>query len=257
MRNAIVINVCEVHKMNEVIKQEGVEDLAECFATSRRPDRGTRVVVFVGDSNLDFQRAVLDDLEPTARQILDAAGLRPVEGYLLFAFDKGGVLAEIGLDETVELWDRRIHRFLAFESERSFRFMLDGRRFEWGQETITGRVLKILADVKPKTHGVWLERRDEPDLLIADDDTVNLAGRKLERFRTGKLFFLCIEGTLHPWPQKTITMEQIAELGGWDPSDGVIEVDADQNERQLSPGEVVTLKPGMAYGKRIKWKRGK
>lgn len=242
--------------MDDIVKQEDVEDLAECFASSRRPDQGTRVAVLVGDADHDFRRVVLDDLEPTARQILDAAELRPVESHLLFAFDKGDVLAEIGLDETVELWDRRINRFLAFKSERSFRFMLDGRRFEWGQESITGRVLKVLADVNPKTHGVWLERRDEPDLLIADDDTANLAGRKLERFRTGKLFFLCIEGTLHPWPHETITMEQIAALGGWDPSVGVIEVDADQNERQLDPGEIVTLKPGMSYGKRIKWKRG-
>ena len=242
--------------MDDIVKQEGVEDLTECFASSRRPEQGTRVGVLVGDADLDFQRVVLDDLEPTARQILDAAGLRPVESHLLFAFDKGGVLAEIGLDETVELWDRRINRFLAFKSDRSFRFMLDGRRFEWGQDSITGRVLKVLADVNPKTHGVWLERRDEPDLLIEDDNTVNLAGRKLERFRTGKLFLLCFEGTLHPWPHETITMEQIAALGGWDPSEGVIEVDADQNERQLDPGEIVTLKPGTSYGKRIKWKRG-
>ncbi len=242
--------------MDGIVTQEGVEDLAECFASSRRPDQGTRVGVLVGDADLDFRRVILDDLEPTVRQILDAAGLRPVESCLLFAFDKGGVLAETGLDETVELWDRRINRFLAFRSERSFRFMLDGRRFEWGQDSITGRVLKVLADINPKTHGVWLERPDEPDLLIADDDSANLADRKLERFRTGKLFFLCIEGTLHPWPHETITMEQIAALGGWDPSAGVIEVDADQNERQLAPGEVVTLKPGKSYGKRIKWKRG-
>jgi hypothetical protein len=242
--------------MDDIVKQEGVEDLAECFASSRRPEQGARIGVRVGDADLDFQRVVLDDLEPTARQILDAAGLRPVESYLLFAFDKGGVLAEIGLDETVELWDRRINRFLAFKSERSFRFMLEGRRFEWGQDSITGRVLKVLANVNPRTHGVWLERRDEPDLLIEDDNTVNLAGRELERFRTGKLFFLCIEGTLHPWSHETITMEQIAALGDWDPSEGVIEVDADQNERQLGPGEIVTLKPGTSYGKRIKWKRG-
>lgn len=242
--------------MDNIVKQEGVEDLAECFANSRRPEQGTRIGVLVGDPDLDFQRVVLDDLEPTTRQILDAAGLRPVESHLLFAFDRGGILAEVGLDEIVELWDRRINRFLAFKSERSFRFMLDSRRFEWGQDSITGRVLKVLGDVNRKTHGVWLERRDAPDLLIEGEDSVSLAGRKLERFRTGKLFFLCIEGTLHPWPHETITTEQIAAVGGWDPLQGVIEVDADQNERQLDPGEIATLKPGMSYGKRIKWKRG-
>lgn len=72
----------------------------------------------------------------------------------------------------------------------------------------------------------------------------------------GPKFTLNIEGALYDWDEDTITTEQIAELGGWDPSIGVIEIDKDNNERTLSPGEVVELKPGMGFGKKIKWKRG-
>ncbi|MGD9869002.1 MAG: hypothetical protein AB7U38_13475, partial [Hyphomicrobiales bacterium] len=110
--------------------------------------------------------------------------------------------------------------------------------------------------VDPATHGVWLERRGEPDLFIKNEDRVPLHGKEVERFCTGPLFILCIENTSHRWPKNTITMEEIAALGGWDPSVGVIEVDKDQNERQLKPGEVITLKPGMSYGKKLCWKRG-
>jgi hypothetical protein len=41
-----------------------------------------------------------------------------------------------------------------------------------------------------------------------------------------------------------------------DASNGVIEVDEDQNERTLAPGEVIKLRPGVAYGKKLCFKRG-
>ena len=68
---------------------------------------------------------------------------------------------------------------------------------------------------------------------------------------------LNIEGVgLVEWHDHTITTEQIAALGGWEPSQGVVEVDADNNERTLQPNEVVHLKPGLGFGKKHRWKRG-
>lgn len=72
----------------------------------------------------------------------------------------------------------------------------------------------------------------------------------------GKTFFLDIEGVEHPWHQDTITTEEIAQLGGWDVSAGVIEIDKDNNERTLASGEVIELKPGHGFAKKIRWKRG-
>lgn len=72
----------------------------------------------------------------------------------------------------------------------------------------------------------------------------------------GPKYTLNIEGREIPWESGTITTEQIAELGGWDVSQGVIEVDKDNNERTLAPGEVVDIKPGQGFGKKHKWKRG-
>ena len=72
----------------------------------------------------------------------------------------------------------------------------------------------------------------------------------------GPKYTLNIEGREIPWESDTITTEQIAELGGWDAGQGVIEVDKDNNERTLAPGEVVEIKPGQGFGKKHKWKRG-
>lgn len=70
------------------------------------------------------------------------------------------------------------------------------------------------------------------------------------------VYILNIEGQEIPWNHETITVEEIARLGGWDPAQGVIEVDKDNNERTLTPGESIKIKPGHGFGKKHRWKRG-
>ena len=72
----------------------------------------------------------------------------------------------------------------------------------------------------------------------------------------GPKYEIDIEGVLKPWDQPTFTTEQLITLGGWDPSQGAIEIDRDNNERTLRPGEVVELKPGHGFSKKVKFKRG-
>ena len=72
----------------------------------------------------------------------------------------------------------------------------------------------------------------------------------------GPKFHLDIEGTLFEWAESTITTEQIIELGGWEPSKGAVLIDEDNIERTLQPGEVVELKPGMGFSKKVHFKRG-
>lgn len=72
----------------------------------------------------------------------------------------------------------------------------------------------------------------------------------------GPRYCVNTEGNEHPWTRSTITYEEIAQLGGWPASQGVIQIDEDNTERPLSPGEVVRLRPGHAFCRRVRWKRG-
>lgn len=65
-----------------------------------------------------------------------------------------------------------------------------------------------------------------------------------------------IEGAFKPWNRETITTEEIAELGGWDPSLGVIMIDEENVEHTLKPGEVIKLRPGIGFSKKVWFKRG-
>ncbi len=70
-------------------------------------------------------------------------------------------------------------------------------------------------------------------------------------------FEIDIEGEFKPWDKDTITTEEVAALGGWDVSEGVVLIDLeDGTERNLEPGEVVKLRPGMGFSKKIKFQRG-
>jgi len=72
----------------------------------------------------------------------------------------------------------------------------------------------------------------------------------------GPKYYINIEGTEFPWQKDTITTEEIIGLGGWEVSQGAIEIDSDNNERTLQPGEVIHIKPAHSFSKKIRWKRG-
>jgi hypothetical protein len=72
----------------------------------------------------------------------------------------------------------------------------------------------------------------------------------------GPKFFVDIEGDLKPWDKPTITTDEVIALGGWDASQGAILIDKDNNEQTLKPGEVVELKPGHGFSKKVRFKRG-
>ncbi len=219
-------------------------------------DLDETTTIKLGNNALEFSDLKITDPMPTGRQIIEAGGFEPAEEFLIFLVSPDHWISEVKLDETVDIRGHGEEQFLIFKSDRSWRALINGKRFEWGEEAISGRVLKWLAQVDAKSYGVWLEVRDEPDQLIKDSEQVSLTSAGVERFRTDLLIQVCIEDVLHPWSSRTITTEEIAALGGWEVSQGVIEVDSDQNERTLAPKEVVELRQGVSFGKKLRFKRG-
>lgn len=72
----------------------------------------------------------------------------------------------------------------------------------------------------------------------------------------GQKFFVEIEGIEYEWHQETITVAQIRDLGNLPKDLPVIQVDPDNNERTLAENEVIILKPGHRFGKKVRYKRG-
>jgi hypothetical protein len=73
----------------------------------------------------------------------------------------------------------------------------------------------------------------------------------------GLRYLINIEGSEHPWDKETITVPEIRQLGNLPTTDPVIEVDLQDNtERTLAENEIVEVKPGKGFGKKVKFQRG-
>lgn len=74
--------------------------------------------------------------------------------------------------------------------------------------------------------------------------------------RSGKKFFVNIEGVEYPWDSETITTQEIRTLVNLPADLPVIEEAPDGTERTLVENETVTLKPGHRHGRGSKYRRG-
>jgi hypothetical protein len=134
---------------------------------------------------IDDRRHAASDPVVTGQQLLDLAGKRPSDQHLVYQLLKTGQMEGLRPDETVDLRQPGIEKFLTFESDRAFFFTLDGRKFEWAAPVISGRKLKDLAQVDPATYDVWHEIRGAEDRAIGDQELISLETTGTERFFTG------------------------------------------------------------------------
>jgi hypothetical protein len=137
--------------------------------------------VYIDELTYDIGDPIL-----TGQQLLDAAGKRPSDQYLLYQVLQNGQFEGIRPDELVDLRRPGLERFLTFKSDRAFFFTLDNRKWEWPVSKISGRKLKDLAGVDSQSFEVWQEIRGGEDQEIPDSGFVSLDPEGTERFFTGK-----------------------------------------------------------------------
>ena len=123
----------------------------------------------------------MDDPVPTGRQILACAGLNPEEGWSLFAILPSGDFEDVRLDETFDLRGNGAEEFIAFQTDRDFKFTLKGNQLEWGKPAISGRELGKLAELK-EGEAVFLEVPGGEDRLVSENDLIPLTKPGIEHF---------------------------------------------------------------------------
>lgn len=78
-----------------------------------------------------------------------------------------------------------------------------------------------------------------------------------DKRQSGPKYEVNIEGETYAWSGDTITVAQLRELGHLPADTPVIEVDLKSNvERTLDDDEVVRLRPGQGFGRKVSFKRG-
>ena len=134
---------------------------------------------------LDGKRLEISDPLVKGRDVLEAGGLLPVDDYLLFYRMPDGLVADINLSEEVDLRQPGREEFTSIKADRLFYLVVDGRRFPWGKDEISGAELRVLAHI-PDSHDVFFDPKGGKDDEIEADEIVSLKGKDTEHFYTEK-----------------------------------------------------------------------
>jgi hypothetical protein len=165
--------------------------------------------------HMQFRPLEIADPVPTGRQIMDMAGLKSPEEHSLFAILPSGDFEDIRLNETFDLREKGVERFIAFKADQFFKFTLDDHQITWGNATINAADLYLLADVDDET-AVFLEVRGGEDILIDPNGKVDLSKAGVERFITAPKpnegYVIILNSREYTLPGPLATYEQIVAL---------------------------------------------
>lgn len=160
----------------------------------------------------------LQDRTSTGSQILAAANLRPDTEYALLHWPAVGPTREIGLEEVTTLpHEGAPLEFIAVKADGVQYFVLDGQRFAWAGPLTFEAICKVgrLAN----NLEVLLERRDEPDLVLAPGQEVDLRQTGVEHFSTReKIWKLDVQGELTEWNTPKVVVRDALIKAGIDPN---------------------------------------
>ncbi|TAU37397.1 hypothetical protein ELG97_32135 (plasmid) [Rhizobium leguminosarum] len=191
------------------------DDLGDALREGRalRPSRRYRFLFALGDVN--FRALDISDPVPLGRQILESANLDPRSGYSLFGILPSGDFDDVSLNEPFDLRARGAERFVAFLTDRTYKFTLNDDQLAWGKPLLSGAVLYKLA--KPaEDEAVFLEVAGGEDRLIEPAELVDLNEPGIERFVTAPKPPSEIEIIVNARPRivhgRLVTFEQIVQL---------------------------------------------
>lgn len=197
------------------MKYPDIDDVGDAIREGRTLREAAAYRIRFGLDGLNFRNINVPDPVPTGRQILASAGLDHRTDYILYAYLDTGDFEDVRLDETFDLRGKGAERFIAFKSDRDFKFSLNDRQLAWGHANMLGSVLYDLAETSPDD-AVFLEVRGGEDLLIEPDDRINLDAPGIERFITAakpqKGYIILVNSVEETVPDKHVTFEQVVKL---------------------------------------------
>lgn len=171
------------------------------------------------NADLQFRGAEVEDKTPTGAQLAEAAGFKSSQQATVLHFLADGELEDIRPTETVTLTTEE-ERFVIVESDRSFRFTVDGERFDWPVRIISGGTVRKLGQVAADSE-LLLDREDQPDKVIEPHQLVDLGSPGVEAFKSRKPHWeLNVQGVPVISDAPSIGVRDAVVEAGFDPDTG-------------------------------------
>ena len=200
---------------NDTPALQEFEDVGDAIRNGRPLRPANKYRFRLANGNLEFHPFAVSDPVPLGRQILEGAGLDPKDGYSLFGILESGDFEDVRLDETFDLREHGVERFIAFLTDREFKLTLDDAELEWGKPVISGAVLYRLGEVG-EDDAVFLRKPGDTDRLIEPDELIDLNEPGIEHFivatRPPRQFEIFVNTKPHKVTGEIVTFEQIVAI---------------------------------------------
>lgn len=205
------------------------------------------ITVQIAGDDLQFRPVHLEDRTPTGAQIAAAAGFTPDQLPVILQLLPSGALEDIRPDEIAKITDG-LNRFIVVESDRKYLLTVDGARFEWPCHHISGQTIRILADIADNKR-LLLEREDEADKDIENNEFVDLDEPGVERFITRKVIWkLNVQGVVYEFETHTVSVREAMIKAKLDTNQAwqIFLMVSDQPKKELTINDVIDLRaPGI------------
>lgn len=207
----------------------------------------THQTIQILDEHFSSRQVSIDDDKLTGRQIAEAAGCNSTDEVIVLQQLPTGALEEIRPEELVDLRAVGIERFFVIEGDATYRFILDGLKFEWPRHLVNAATLRQLAR-KFDVDVVW-ELESAPDRILTETDVIDLKQSGTERFKTKKrapTVRVYYADTPYELPRRPHTTEEL--LAHFKVEAGYL-LDLIDHGRliELKPGQVVQIQDDMHF----------
>lgn len=204
----------------------------------------------VADATLDAKSVELDHPNPTGAELLSAVGLSPPDEYILLGIMPNGDFEDVRLTEHVA---NETQEFIAFRSDRLYRFTLDTRQLGWGESSISGSILEKLLGPVDIGKEIVQRRRDGTETVIEKGSIVQLDEQGTEHLVTrSRTFVIFVNTRRKTTPKESLTFEELILLAFDNPPTG----EGVQFTIQFTRGPEVNASGTLLEGQSVKIKNG-
>ncbi|SFV29445.1 multiubiquitin domain-containing protein [Hyphomicrobium facile] len=204
----------------------------------------------VTDATLDAKTVKIDHPNPTGAEILAAVGLIPPDEHILLGIMPNGDFEDVRLTEHTA---NETRKFIAFHSDRLYRFTLDTRQLGWGEPSISGSILEKLLGPADIGKDIVQRRHDGTETVIEKGSIVRLDEQGTEHLVTRARTFVIVVNTRRKTTSKeSLTFEELILLAFEKPPTG----EGVQFTIQFTRGPEANASGTLLEGQSVKIKNG-
>jgi hypothetical protein len=192
------------------------DDVGDAIREGRALREAAAYRIRFGLDGLTFRNINVPDPVPTGRQILAGAGLDHRADYILYAYLDTGDFEDVRLDEPFDLRGRGAERFIAFKSDRDFKFSLNDRQLAWGNVPTCWAASCTTSPTRRRTRRCSWRSAAVKTGSSSRTTAINLDAPGIERFITAPKpqtgYVILVNSVEETVPDKHVTFEQVVML---------------------------------------------